>query len=62
MTCVFIDDSVFYWIHYIVHLPFLYKHVHKKHHEYKNPFSLAGEFDSISEYYLAGTVKNIKLS
>ena len=33
------------WLHGLCHYsPFLYKHIHKVHHEYKSTFSLAGEY------------------
>ena len=31
-----IDDTLFYWIHRLFHIPFFYKLLHKKHHEYNN--------------------------
>merc|ERR1719240_137343 len=31
---------MFYWSHRAFHLPFLYKHIHKIHHEVKAPFGI----------------------
>ena len=34
MAMLFIEDFFFYWVHRILHTPFLYKTVHKVHHEF----------------------------
>ncbi|CAF3867616.1 unnamed protein product [Adineta steineri] len=31
------EDTIFFWTHYLFHTPWLYKHIHKKHHVYKQP-------------------------
>lgn len=38
-----IEDTMFYWTHRLLHVPYFYKKVHYKHHEYLSPFTLAGE-------------------
>ena len=35
------EDFFFYWGHRLMHLPYLYKRIHKQHHEFKNPVSMA---------------------
>jgi sterol desaturase/sphingolipid hydroxylase (fatty acid hydroxylase superfamily) len=45
-----IEDTLFYWIHRLLHQPFLYKLIHKKHHEYTNTVSLAALYASPLEY------------
>ena len=41
MISTLLEDFFFYWSHRFLHLPILYKHVHKKHHEFYNTISLA---------------------
>ncbi|CAF1148754.1 unnamed protein product [Rotaria sordida] len=31
------EDTLFFWSHYLLHTPWLYKNIHKKHHVYKQP-------------------------
>ncbi|CAF2411383.1 unnamed protein product [Rotaria sp. Silwood2] len=31
------EDTIFFWSHYLMHTPWLYKNIHKKHHVYKQP-------------------------
>jgi methylsterol monooxygenase len=40
LVCYLVSDIWFYHSHRILHHPFLYKHVHKTHHEWTAPFSL----------------------
>ena len=30
---LYLEDFLFYWSHRALHLPYLYKYVHKTHHE-----------------------------
>lgn len=43
-----IEDTIFYWIHRLLHLPWFFKHIHVKHHQfdaaYGHTFSLNGEY------------------
>lgn len=50
------EDFGFFWSHYILHSPFLYKHIHKIHHEYESPFSLAAEYSHPIEYVFGNLV------
>jgi sterol desaturase/sphingolipid hydroxylase (fatty acid hydroxylase superfamily) len=38
-----IEDTGFYWVHRALHIPWLYKRVHARHHEFIKPYSLVGE-------------------
>ncbi|CAF3805704.1 unnamed protein product [Rotaria socialis] len=31
------EDAIFFWTHYLFHIPWLYKTIHKKHHIFKQP-------------------------
>ncbi|KAJ1964816.1 C-4 sterol methyl oxidase [Dipsacomyces acuminosporus] len=45
-VCVFfvIEDFYHYWAHRSFHYGFLYKKIHKVHHEYTAPFGIAAEY------------------
>ena len=45
-----LEDASFYWLHRALHTPFLYKHIHKLHHEYKQPNCWATEYTNVIEY------------
>jgi sterol desaturase/sphingolipid hydroxylase (fatty acid hydroxylase superfamily) len=52
---LFLNDLWFYFIHrWILHNKFLYKYIHKQHHESKNPNIYSTYFVSISEMILHG--------
>ncbi|CAF1372303.1 unnamed protein product [Adineta steineri] len=34
------EDTIFFWTHRLFHTRWLYKHIHKKHHVYKQPTGL----------------------
>jgi sterol desaturase/sphingolipid hydroxylase (fatty acid hydroxylase superfamily) len=51
-VCVLTDDFVFYWTHYLFHTRWLYKHIHKKHHIYKQPTGVvAGLSDPLESLF-----------
>lgn len=45
-----IEDTVFYWLHRLLHTRFFYKNIHKKHHEYKITISIAAEYANPIEF------------
>ena len=49
----FLEDFFFYSAHYLLHTPFLYRHVHKIHHEYNTSVSIAGFHMHIFEAFLS---------
>jgi methylsterol monooxygenase len=49
------EDAWHYWTHRAMHMsPFLYKNVHKIHHQYSAPFGLAAEYASPIEVMMLG--------
>jgi len=49
---IFMEDFFFYWSHRLMHLPFLYKRVHKIHHEFKNTIHIASVYTHWFEFIL----------
>jgi sterol desaturase/sphingolipid hydroxylase (fatty acid hydroxylase superfamily) len=41
---VAVEDTLFYWAHRALHVPALYRTIHKRHHEFHVPFSIAAEY------------------
>lgn len=39
-----LEDFYFYWMHRLLHHKFLYKYIHKIHHEYTAPFGFCAEY------------------
>ncbi|TID25300.1 ERG25 C-4 methyl sterol oxidase [Venturia nashicola] len=49
------EDTWHYWSHRAMHVyPFLYKNIHKIHHQYSAPFGLAAEYASPIEVMILG--------
>ncbi|CAF1290525.1 unnamed protein product [Rotaria sordida] len=42
---IVIQDTIFFWLHYLLHTPWLYKNIHKKHHIYKQPTGVTAILD-----------------
>lgn len=47
---IIIEDFCFYWFHRMLHLPFFYKWIHKKHHSHYNTFNLSGVYTHWIEF------------
>lgn len=39
-----LNDTGFYWAHRALHTPWLYKNIHKQHHQFKQPIASAAEW------------------
>jgi len=50
VKCSIIREILFYTLHRLIHHPFLYKHIHKLHHELKAPIALATNYSHPLEY------------
>lgn len=46
------EDFMFYWSHRLLHTPYLYKMVHKKHHEFSMSISVASEYAHPVEFLI----------
>lgn len=53
---ILIEDFCFYWSHRVLHIPFLYKRIHKTHHEYNVSISAAAEYAHPLEYLLGNSL------
>ena len=51
-ACVVLVDVLFYPLHRIFHIKFLYKFFHKTHHEFKHPIGAAALYSGRLEYCL----------
>ncbi|KAF2444892.1 C-4 methylsterol oxidase [Karstenula rhodostoma CBS 690.94] len=49
-----LEDTWHYWTHRAMHYGFLYKNIHKIHHQYSAPFGLAAEYASPIEVMVLG--------
>ena len=45
-------DIIFYIGHRIIHLPLLYKHIHKKHHNINANIAISGYYMTVSDYLI----------
>lgn len=52
----FVFEDFFHFLaHQMLHMPMLYKHIHKIHHKYSAPFGLAAEYAHPAEVAILGT-------
>ncbi|NXA32106.1 FXDC2 protein, partial [Eudromia elegans] len=52
----FIEEILFYYSHRLAHLPLLYKHIHKKHHEWTAPIGVVSIYAHPVEHILSNTL------
>lgn len=50
-VCLLVEDFMFYWSHRLLHIPFLFRHIHKIHHQHHYPIGIASEYAHPVEYY-----------
>lgn len=53
---VLVRETAFYYTHRLLHTPALYARVHKRHHRFVAPFSLAAQYASVSEHIIANVL------
>ncbi|KAL8587616.1 hypothetical protein ACOMHN_045305 [Nucella lapillus] len=56
IVCVLVEELCFYYSHRLLHHPRLYKHVHKQHHEWTAPASIASIYAHPIEHVLSNIV------
>lgn len=54
-----IMDFLFYWAHRFFHTPWLYRHIHSKHHRWTSPISGAAEFAHPVEVIFANSIPTL---
>ena len=47
-----VEDFFFYWTHRLIHMSFLYKYIHKQHHDFNVTISVSSEYTHPIEYAL----------
>lgn len=52
-VCIMIDELGFYYSHRLCHNAFLYKHVHKQHHEFQSPIAITAIYCHPVEHILS---------
>jgi fatty acid hydroxylase domain-containing protein 2 len=52
VCCCMIYEILFYYLHRLLHHKWIYKYVHKVHHEWKSPIALASQYCHPVEHYV----------
>jgi sterol desaturase/sphingolipid hydroxylase (fatty acid hydroxylase superfamily) len=50
------SNLLFYWSHRALHIPFMFKYIHYKHHEFTEPIGVAALYAHPVEHLLANTL------
>ena len=55
----FVNDTMFYWVHRLLHHKALYKYIHKQHHEITVPWSFASEYFNPVDDFVSNQVPTV---
>lgn len=55
-VCMVCHDTIFYHAHRLLHHKSIYKHIHKKHHEWQAPIAATATYAHPVEHFLTGIV------
>jgi sterol desaturase/sphingolipid hydroxylase (fatty acid hydroxylase superfamily) len=58
IICVLANDTVFYWSHRLLHSKYMYKYIHKVHHEHKITVGFASEYTHPLEFIIGNLLPN----
>lgn len=53
---VYLDDLLYYFMHRLMHVPWLFKRVHGLHHRIRAPWAITGHYMHPIEYLLTGAL------
>jgi len=59
IVCMQVDDFWFYWSHRLLHHRWVYKYIHKKHHEFRHSIPIAVEHAHPIEDFVSNTVSTL---
>ena len=54
-----VEDCLFYWVHRFLHSGWVYGHIHKQHHEFKETVSICSEYAHPLEVLIANTFPTV---
>ena len=53
---MFTEDFCFHMSHRFLHWKVIYKYIHKRHHEFKDPVSISGDYQHPIEFVSSGVI------
>ena len=59
VICLLMREAMFYYSHRLLHVPYLYRRIHKKHHRFTAPIALAAQYAHPIEHWLPRKVLGI---